>query len=156
MTILRRIINGVSIGYIRFFVLNCYNYFGFWNYSRQETRYCNDITAERKNWREKIRTIADNIEKSKFQGEGTQNISYYLNQLKMNINTYGKFDKADYVHDGHIWEIIEIIQCTDNEKEFEKDKNLLLSYISLMSKEDGVSNRRLSRAYFSSAMAGLK
>ena len=119
--------------------------FGILQRKKQDT--VNYIAEERKNWREKIRVIADNIKNSEFQGEGKKNISEYLLQLQMNINTYGKFDKTDYMHDGHIWEILDILQCVDNEENFEKNKNLLLIYISLMLKEDWERSKNEVKGY---------
>lgn len=119
--------------------------FGILQRKKQDT--VNYIAEERKNWREKIRVIADNIKNSEFQGEGKKNISEYLLQLQMNINTYGKFDKTDYMHDGHIWEIVDILQCVDNEENFEKNKNLLLIYISLMLKEDWERSKNEVKGY---------
>ncbi len=94
------------------------------------------IGEERTKWREKIREIGEKIEKCRYSGAGEKNIDTYLNQLQMNINTYGKFDKSDYIHDAHIWEVIEVIQNAENEDDFEINKKLLLHYISLMLKED--------------------
>lgn len=91
------------------------------------------ITEDRKLWREKIRLISEGIEKCKFN-DG--NISQYLVQLQMNINTYGKFASYDYEHDGHIWKTIENINSSTNDTEFNKNKELLLFYISLMLKQD--------------------
>lgn len=119
--------------------------FGIFQRKKQDT--VNYIAEERKNWREKIRVIADNIKNSEFQGEGKKNISEYLLQLQMNINTYGKFNKTDYMHDGHIWEIVDILQCLDNEENFEKNKKLLLIYISLMLKEDWERSKNEVKGY---------
>lgn len=94
------------------------------------------ITEERKIWRERIREIADGIEKSKYKGKKKEDINQYLTKLEMNINPYGRTVHADYMHDGNIWTAIENVQNSDGEEEFVKNKRLLLNYISLMLKMD--------------------
>lgn len=69
------------------------------------------ITQERKNWRDKIRELAEKIEMSRFGGIGDTDINPYLVQLKMNINTYGKDCVMDIPHDSHIWKEIVVGFC---------------------------------------------
>lgn len=102
----------------------------------------NHITEERKLWREKIREIAADIEKSKYRGEGQENINNYLVQLQVRINTYGILLKSDFKRDGHIWETIDKFKNIDDERIFEQEKEILLKYISLMLKEDWECSKR--------------
>lgn len=117
------------------------------------------ITEERKLWREKIREIAANISKCKYNGENENNIEQYLNQLEMNINPYGRTLPFDYLQDGHIWNTINEINESDSEEGFEQNKKLLLSYLSLMLKEDWERTKRevkgYSNAVFYIAIIGL-
>lgn len=64
----------------------------------------NYITEERKNWREKLRTIAKQIQSCEY---GDKKINKYLLQLELNINAYGRYDEYNYFEDGHIWKIID-------------------------------------------------
>lgn len=94
------------------------------------------ITLERKQWREKIRELAEKIEHSTYGGEGDRYINPYLVQLKMNINTYGKGCFMDIEHDSHIWQSIEKIRDATSTDEFNKEHEILLDYLSLMLKND--------------------
>lgn len=96
----------------------------------------NYITEERKNRREKIREISKKIEKCKYEGEEEKCISGYLVELQMNINSYGKFQRENYNCDGHIWSTMDLLKNSKNPEEFEKNKELLLFYLSLMLKSD--------------------
>lgn len=109
----------------------------------------NHITEERKVWREKIREIAVDIKKSKYRGEGKENIDNNLIQLQIRINTYGILKKSDFKRDGHIWESIERLQSADNEEIFEQEKEILLRYISLMLKEDWEFSKREIKGLYS-------
>lgn len=100
------------------------------------------ITEERKIWREKIREIVVNIERSQYCGEGELDINTYLVQLQANINTYGMLNKYDYGRDGHIWEVVKNIQEANDELGFNSQKEILLKYISLMLKEDWERSKR--------------
>ncbi len=94
------------------------------------------ITKERKKWRKKIRCISLGIRKSCFNGNGERNIETYLIQLQLCINPYGKGKCAEYLSDGHIWEIIEQIRLAKNKTAFENDKSILLDYLALLLKYD--------------------
>ena len=59
------------------------------------------ITAERKEWRERIRSIEKRLGTSSYK-ETLQ----IINELKANINSYGKDEKI-ILKDSHIWDIIE-------------------------------------------------
>lgn len=97
--------------------------------------------------RDKIREISGKIETCKFQGTGKKNVSGYLLQLENNINPYGKFDPADYEHDGHIWEVIGKIAQAGNEEEFKKYQKELLSYLQLLLKEDWERSKKEVKGY---------
>lgn len=107
----------------------------------------NYITGERKLWRDKIKTLAEDIQKCRYRGENDEDIKICLVRLQMNINTYGKLAKDDYIHDSHIWEIMDKLQTAASEEEFESDKKLLLYYISFMLKEDWERSKREIRGY---------
>lgn len=107
----------------------------------------NYITGERKLWRDKIKVLAEDIRKCRYRGENDEDIKICLVRLQMNINTYGRLAKNDYIHDSHIWEIMDKLQTADSEEEFENDKKLLLYYISFMLKEDWERSKREIRGY---------
>lgn len=110
-----------------------------WMQNRR-TASLNYITDERKKWREKIRTISAQIERCDFQGKGDLQIEQYLVQLQMNINPYGSIYKGNdchyYKRDAYIWDAIDGIQNAPNKKLFDKNKELLLRYLSFMLKMD--------------------
>lgn len=105
------------------------------------------ITTEREKWREKVRKISENIEKTEFQGKKKRNINRYLVQLEVNINPYGKRMENDYARDSHIWAEIENIRQVKNKKEFNEHKELLIYYLSLMLKEDWERSKREVKGY---------
>jgi len=94
------------------------------------------ITQERKMWREKIRELAEEIERCKFGGKGELDINIPLTKLKMNINTYGLASESDISHDSHIWQSIDLIAKVKSEDDFEREKEILLCYLSIMLKND--------------------
>lgn len=93
----------------------------------------NYITEERKNWREKLRTIAKQIQSCEY---GEKKINKYLLQLQLNINAYGRYDEYNYLEDGHIWKIIDELKEADNEQIFERNKEVLFSYVTSLLKYD--------------------
>lgn len=89
------------------------------------------ITAERKEWRERIRYIEKRLGTSSYK-ETLQ----IINELKANINSYGKDEKI-ILKDSHIWDIIEKIESTNyNMKNLGMDKKKLIDYIVLLLKYD--------------------
>ena len=89
------------------------------------------ITAERKEWRERIRSIEKRLGTSSYK-ETLQ----IINELKANINSYGKDEKI-ILKDSHIWDIIEKIESTNyNKKSLAMDKKKLIDYIVLLLKYD--------------------
>lgn len=94
------------------------------------------ITGERKEWREKIRVIIEKIDQCEYGGVGEKEIYQYLTQLEVNINPMGKHNPYNYEQDGHIWESIKKLREGEDEEEFNKQKRLLISYLSLLLKEN--------------------
>ena len=94
------------------------------------------ITGERKEWREKIRVIIEKIDRCEYGGVGEKEIYQYLTQLEVNINPIGKHNPYNYAQDGHIWESIKKLREGEDEEEFNKQKRLLISYLSLLLKEN--------------------
>lgn len=103
------------------------------------------ITEERKVWREKIREISSKIEQYTYQEK--DKMGQELVQLQMNINPYGKASATDCIHDGHIWSVIQQIKNSQNSKEFEENKQLLLDYLALMLKDDWERSKEEVRGY---------
>ena len=87
------------------------------------------ITQERKEWRADIRKIVDELEVCPFSKK-----KRVLTKLKTRINTYGKL-KEDVGKDSHIWKQIEIIENCRS-KEYEKQKDKLILFLSLLLKDD--------------------
>lgn len=79
----------------------------------------------------KVRYISEEIVKTKFGGAGNRNIDKYLLGLESVLDLSGKQNQYDYTHDGHIWKVIEDIKKSSTEKEFEKNKQILMKYLTL-------------------------
>lgn len=116
-----------------------------WMQNRR-TALLNYITDERKKWREKIRTISAQIERCEFQGKDDLRIEQYLVQLQMNINPYGSVYEGNncyyYKNDAYIWNVINGIKNAPNSQLFDKNKELLLRYISFMLKMDWEQSKK--------------
>lgn len=90
------------------------------------------ITNERKEWREKIREIAANLQSE----ENIFKIENILCELEVRINPYGIKDKDNIFKDGHIWRIIEVLKkCKDYDRRKE-NKEVLIKYLSCLLKYD--------------------
>ena len=91
------------------------------------------ITAERKEWREKIREIAEGL-----NGALYEDTKKALTKLKARINAYGSQGKRKkYEKDSHIWELIEEIEKGEPEKEkLQKMQSQMIRYISFLLKYD--------------------
>jgi len=61
-----------------------------------------NITIERKNWRDEIRHINLRIN----QPTTKVDVLIHLSDLKVRISAYGIYNKEHYLSDGHIWEFI--------------------------------------------------
>lgn len=88
------------------------------------------ITSERKEWRNEMRLLAEEIYDSDLISIGKT-----LVKLKVRINCYGKYIK-DFNKDYHIWELIDNIESCNLEDEFNHYKAILINYISLLLKAD--------------------
>ena len=132
-----------------------------------KTRY---IIEQREEWREKIRNIADEIQSTR-----SRDIQLPLTRLRTRINSYGKYIKHPsfsdlekrtkeetsliedyYLNDGHIHEIL---QAIEENKEFDRNKKILIDYISLLLKFDWERSKMEStvnrKAIFSFAFATI-
>lgn len=93
------------------------------------------ITLERKEWREQLRLISEEICNSKIN-----NIKKALVKLKVRINAYGRNDNTDF-EDRHIWSLIELTETVSRypghfTDYFEDCKQLLIIAISMQLKYD--------------------
>ena len=91
------------------------------------------ITLERKNWRESMRSIMEEI-----QGASYQETLNCMVKLKVRINAYGSNCSHNYMDDAHIWQLIKKIEKMDcnNTNELHKCQNQIIEYISLLLKYD--------------------
>lgn len=87
------------------------------------------ITQERKEWREAIRRIAEELERCPYEKR-----KHVLVQLKTRINAYG-LDTEDVLEDAHIWKQIRKIETCD-QAEYDELKDQLIIYLSLLLKYD--------------------
>ena len=87
------------------------------------------VTQERKEWREAIRRIAEELEKCSYEKR-----KKVLVQLKTRINAYGLNSKNE-LNDVHIWKQIQKIEAC-KEEEYDDLKNQLILYLSLLLKYD--------------------
>lgn len=101
-----------------------------------------NITKEREMWRTKIRELAESINGCIYNGENEKNIDKYLIQLKVRINPYGKAGGKHYLNDANIWYIIDKLEKSENEEEFNRDKASLIYSLSFMLKEDWERSKR--------------
>lgn len=89
----------------------------------------NYITQERKEWRESLRTIVEELERCPYDKR-----KQVLTKLKTRINTYG-FCGENEKEDSHIWKRISIIEkCEQND--YEKCREKLILFLSLLLKDD--------------------
>ena len=90
------------------------------------------IVEERKKWRDEMRVIAEDAAQAKYY-----NIGKELTRIKVRINAYGSVCHEDYQKDGHIWRVIEDLEHgADRKEDFDKNRKLLIDYISLLLKAD--------------------
>lgn len=108
----------------------------FNQYNNRKSNSLEYITKERKVWRDKIRSIAEKIYECEFEGRGEKDIEKYLVELELNINSYGRGNVGSAREDAYIWNEIDEIRTVDSLEYFNKHKELLIYYISLMLKED--------------------
>ena len=91
------------------------------------------ITSERKEWREKIRIIASQI-----NGAGYKKTLKLLTELKVRINAFGNKDiKVSYSSDSHIWCLINEIEEKELKgKDLKLKQKQMVEYLSLLLKFD--------------------
>lgn len=111
------------------------------------------IIKQREKWRDKIRTIAEEICKSDYK-----HICIPLTNLKTRINAYGKVEstpekndvndiRAYYLKDGHIHKIIKDIENNEENKHaevFETNKSKLIGYLEMLLKFDWERSKKES------------
>lgn len=92
-----------------------------------------NITKERKEWREQLRNIAKSIEKSKNYNQ----LHLALSELKVRINAYGLI-RDWMLFDSHLWEqILELeFNKPSSNDEFQREKNKFVNQISCLLKYD--------------------
>ncbi|MGN6715409.1 hypothetical protein, partial [Anaerocolumna jejuensis] len=89
------------------------------------------ITNERKQWREEIRKLAEEIyESTPFT------IGKVVTKLKVRINAYGLINDIDFEKDSYIWKIIDRIELAKSLDEFNQYKSILIKLLSLLLKDD--------------------
>lgn len=114
-----------------------------------------NITAERKAWRDDLRKIVEDLYNSNDNNE----INFAITKLKVRINPKGMFmrnsnefnldDKLDYFeHDAYLWETIELIENTPDYKMKKTLVSNLIELISILIKYDW--DRAKSEISFSS------
>ena len=98
---------------------------------RQET--LQYITGERKEWREKIREIAYNL-----NGANYKDTLKLLTELKVRINAFGNREVlVSYSSDAHIWDLINEIEKEEPKRNILKlMQKQLIEYLSLLLKVD--------------------
>lgn len=87
------------------------------------------VTQERKEWREAIRRITEELEHCPYKKR-----KKVLVQLKTRINAYG-LNSTEVLEDEHIWRQIRKLEAC-KEKEYDDLKNQLILYLSLLLKYD--------------------
>lgn len=87
------------------------------------------ITQERKEWRENIRKISEDMEGCSYKKR-----NQVLVKLKTRINVYGYMRNGE-LNDAHIWKVIDQIECC-TQKEYDILKEKLICYLSALLKYD--------------------
>lgn len=92
-----------------------------------------NITKERKNWRDEMREIAKDIQSSK----DTRQLSIALSALKVRINAYG-IARDSIFCDSHIWKRLYFFEQekTHTSEELEEAKRMFVNMISCLLKYD--------------------
>lgn len=87
------------------------------------------VTQERKEWREAIRRIAEELEGCTYKKR-----KQVLVQLKTRINAYG-WDTTNKIEDANIWRQIQVLE-TCRKEEYEEQKQRMILYLSALLKYD--------------------
>lgn len=118
--------------------------YSFFQFQKANSLKC--ITEERKKWREEIRKIMEEIEKS-------EKNFWSVGSVKARINAYGLYKEMVYEKDAHIWWLIAVMEkqqavrnesksywkeSDGNEVEYDENKKLLLKFLSLLLKVIGI------------------
>lgn len=92
-----------------------------------------NITKERKTWRDELRQISLRI----YESKSSKELKTAINQLKVRINAYGIATNSIF-DDTHIWEDIHKLESTNNmtPKDFEDTKKKFVNLISCSLKYD--------------------
>ncbi|EOS26519.1 hypothetical protein C806_01255 [Lachnospiraceae bacterium 3-1] len=92
-----------------------------------------NITKERKNWREDLRKVSLDIAKS----ENLKELKVAISKLKVRINAFGMID-AFVLHDSYLWEQIKRIEKCEkmSKNKLEKNKTICVNLISCLLKFD--------------------
>lgn len=90
------------------------------------------ITEERQKWRDSIRNICTDIQKSNNHFDFQEHVA----DLKNRINPLAINSPSDYQHDGHVWELIETVDALQNDTNINNLKMRIIAYLSCMLKFD--------------------
>lgn len=94
------------------------------------------ITDERTKWRDSMREVAEKLVKETLPKSDKQNLPVILTELKMRLNSYGKW-KNNFLEDSHIWKCISKIETSEQSEDTLKSNIIkLIDYISLLLKFD--------------------
>ena len=109
------------------------------------------ITAERKEWREKIRNIA-----KKLDGASYYDTLDILTDLKVRINSFGNNVSERYDDDAHIWEVIkELEKKRISDKVLRQMQEQLVEYLSLLLKMDWERSKREVKGNIHNVISGV-
>lgn len=109
------------------------------------------ITAERKEWREKIRNIA-----KKLNGASYYDTLDILTDLKVRINSFGNNVSKRYDDDAHIWQVVEELEYKEIVGEALKHKQeQLIEYLSLLLKMDWERSKREVKGNIHNVISGV-
>ena len=106
--------------------------------TNRKKEYIDNITKERKQWREKLRKIAEEITGA----ENKKQFQIAIEKLKVRVNPYGQSTSL-FFDDSYIWELIDGFKSENeedeaqfDEKKLDKKKSELVSLISCVLKHD--------------------
>lgn len=114
----------IEISAVATLVSSVVSYFTF-----RKSSSLNYVTKERKEWRDALRSIAEDMEQCPFEKRKA-----VLVRLKTRINAYGLADE-NVMEDTHIWDIIKKIEVCD-EADYDNLKQRLIYYLSALLKYD--------------------
>ena len=112
----------IEISAVATLVSSVVSYFTF-----RKSSSLNYVTKERKEWRDALRSIAEDMEQCPFEKRKA-----VLVRLKTRINAYGLANE-NVMEDTHIWDIIKEIEVCD-EADYDNLKQRLIYYLSALLK----------------------